>query len=74
MHDNNFNTPNRGKLIDLSTGIVYDFLRPDGTDESKLILKWNVSVNDAVTFDISGNMAINVQLLRKHFDGLVFSN
>ncbi len=73
MHDNNYNTPNRGKLIDLSTGIVYDFLRPNGVD-NKLVLKWIISVNDVVTFDIVGGMAVNVELLHKHFNGLVFSN
>lgn len=71
MHDWKFNTPNKGRLIDLTTKIEYDFMRPTITGDADIA--WNVKLYDAVTFDISGNEAINVSLHRKFTKGFIFS-
>ena len=71
MHDYKYNTPNRGVLVDLETGTQYTFVRPNPTTTE--FGKWNVKLNDAVSFTISGGVATDVTLLKKHHSGNVFS-
>ena len=72
MYDYAYNTPNRGILIDLETGIEYPFRRPD-TESGKKTERWNVKEKDAVTFTLTGGAVSGVTLLRKHTDGVVFT-
>ena len=61
-------TPNSGVLVDVDTGIEYDFSRPSLTGN---FTKWNVNVHDYVAFTISGSDATEVTLYKRHVEGLV---
>lgn len=63
-------TPNKGTLRDLETDIEYPFSRPPITSTSEAkVPKWNVELYDGVSFDIAGNEATNVILVRKYKKG-----
>lgn len=72
-HNGVVNTPNVGVVMDLSTGIEYQFYRPvpDTIPMGKLP-KWNVGPYDLVSFDIEGTLATNVTLVKKHKKGKSF--
>ncbi len=72
MHDAYYKTPNRGKLMDLDTGLVYDFTRP-ALEAGKTVTKWDVEVNDMVTFTLTNGSVTDVVLYKKHSDGIVRS-
>ncbi len=72
MHWWVFNTPNRGVLIDLETGIEYPFSRPPIETPGPKAPKWNVKQYDIVEFDIINNKAENVQLYKKHVKGRIY--
>ena len=61
-------TPNSGVLVDVDTGIEYNFSRPSLSGN---VTKWNVNVHDYVAFTISGSDAIAVELYKRHTEGLV---
>jgi len=61
-------TPNSGVLVDVDTGIEYNFSRPAFTGN---FTKWNVNVHDYVAFTISGSEATEVELYKRHTEGLV---
>jgi hypothetical protein len=68
-----WNTPNRGRLVDVETGIEYSFTRPPITSTSTAkIPKWNVEPYDCVTFTIVDYEATDVILLHKHRKGRSF--
>lgn len=65
-----FKTPNSGKLRDLDTDVEYTFTRPALTMTAEgPVPKWNVELYDAVSFTISGGVATDVTLLKKHTKG-----
>lgn len=65
-----YKTPNKGTLRDLATDIEYTFSRPPITSTSEAkVPKWNVELYDGVSFDITGNEATNVILVKKHRKG-----
>lgn len=70
MHDGSFNTPNKGVVMDLETGLQYAFSRESCTSAT---LNWNVKLYDVVTFTIDGSNATGVTLHRKHLKGVVYS-
>lgn len=70
MDDGHYNTPNKGELMDLQTGLKYTFAREGETGRPK---EWNVKLHDIVTFTISGSTAISVTLYKKHIEGTVYS-
>ena len=71
MHRYRYDTPNQGTLVDLETGLEYTFVRPNPTTFP--VSKWNVKLYDGVSFTLSGGVATNVTLLKKHGDNKVFS-
>ncbi len=64
-------TPHTGILMDLDTGLLYTFIRPDPNVAKTG--EWNVKMHDVVSFTISGSTAIDVTLYKKHIDGIVYS-
>jgi len=70
MDDGHYNTPNKGELMDLQTGLKYTFAREGETGRAK---DWNVKLHDIVTFSISGKIATGVTLCKKHTEGIVYS-
>jgi len=70
MDDGHFNTPNKGELMDLQTGLKYTFMRESTVGRPK---EWNVKLHDIVTFTISGAIATGVTLYKKHTNGIVLS-
>lgn len=70
MQDAYYKTPNRGTLVDIQTGIKYNFIRPNPTVFP--VKKWDVKENDVVTFTISGTEATGVTLLKRHAEGTVY--
>lgn len=71
MRDNFFDTPNRGELIDLATGVCYKFARPDSAGTVKPG-KWNVHEGDIVSYTLSGDVATNVILYKVRKDKVVY--
>jgi len=66
-----FDTPNKGILVDLATGITYAFSRPDAA-VGTVPTEWNVKVHDIVSFTLVGGVPMNVTLYKKHVEGTVF--
>lgn len=70
MHDGAYNTPNKGVVMDLETGLEYTFMRESYTGVPR---NWNVKLHDIVTFTIDGSTATGVTFYRRHIKGMVYS-
>lgn len=66
-----FDSPNRGTLIDVATGVTYEFTRPDDTPAGSVPKKWNVEKNDTVTYTLVGGVPTGVTLYKKYVAGRV---
>ena len=55
---------NQGILIDISDGTEYPFVRPSTTAGLKPY-KWNVKVNDVVSFTLTGGVVSAVTLYKR---------
>jgi hypothetical protein len=62
-----WNTPNKGVLLDPSTGTEYSFMRETYTGGKN----WNVDEGDEVSFTIENGKATDVTLYKKHTKGFV---
>jgi len=64
-----FEMQNEGQLLDLTTGLTHPFYRPETSDPTTI---WNVEKHDIVTFTLVDGVATDVQLYKKHEDGVVY--
>ena len=66
-----FDSPNRGVLIDITTGIEYPFTRPDDTAVGNVPTKWSVEKHDIVSYTLVNGVPTNVTLYKKFEKGYV---
>ena len=62
---------NSGVLMDVATGITYEFSRPAITGD---VTRWNVELHAYVSFTISDGRATAVTLYKRPEKGLVISS
>ena len=66
-----FNTPNKGLLIDLLTGVEYPFSRPD-LAFGEVPKDWNLEKHDIISFDLVNGVVTDVTLHKKHVQDVVY--